>query len=510
MYEDTPQELVHDLFSEAVFGGHALGRPVIGPGRRDLVGRAGGRSRRTTGRCIGPGTSSSPRPATSSTSGCCELLAQRGGEAGRSARTRSAGCARRSCKAPPPGSASSARTPSSTTSASARRASPAPTGGASPPRSWTRSSAAPPRRGSSRRSARSAAWRTPSTASPRSTRTPAWSGSTSARARRTSPRASRSRTPQIADIAGGNLRANELERAKENLKGRIMLSMEATSNRMSRLGKSLITDTELLSLERIIAEIDAVEPESGRRAGRAAARARAAVGGRASARARSGSSRRSSGSTRRSAPARRVRIALLGYQGQGRARAAARARGARARGAADRARGSDRRSRARRRRSTSRGRTPSSANVRLALEQDVPCVVGTTGLGRKSSPSGRGSRRERGARAVRRAELRDRGRADDAARGRGGAATCRAPRSSSSTTRQGATRPPAPRRRPRRRSAAKSRSTRCACPGSSRTRRCSSAARASCSRSATTRSRARRSCRASCSRSSACRPCRPA
>src|SRR3954449_420503 len=30
MYEDTPQELVHDLFSEAVFGTHALGRPVIG------------------------------------------------------------------------------------------------------------------------------------------------------------------------------------------------------------------------------------------------------------------------------------------------------------------------------------------------------------------------------------------------------------------------------------------------------------------------------------------------
>src|SRR3989440_9584743 len=30
MYEDTPQELVHDLFSEAVFGAHALGRPVIG------------------------------------------------------------------------------------------------------------------------------------------------------------------------------------------------------------------------------------------------------------------------------------------------------------------------------------------------------------------------------------------------------------------------------------------------------------------------------------------------
>ena len=66
---------------------------------------------------------------------------------------------------------------------------------------------------------------------------------------------------QIADIAAGNLRPDELERAKENLKGRIMLSMESTSNRMSRLGKSLITDTELLSIERIIAEIEAVEPD---------------------------------------------------------------------------------------------------------------------------------------------------------------------------------------------------------------------------------------------------------
>src|SRR5213076_490245 len=67
---------------------------------------------------------------------------------------------------------------------------------------------------------------------------------------------------QIAEIAAGNLRDAELARAKENLKGRIMLSMESTSNRMSRLGKSLITDSELLSIERIVAEVDAVEPEA--------------------------------------------------------------------------------------------------------------------------------------------------------------------------------------------------------------------------------------------------------
>ena len=66
---------------------------------------------------------------------------------------------------------------------------------------------------------------------------------------------------EIADVADGHLRPNELARAKENMKGRIVLSTESTSNRMSRLGKSLITDTELLSLERLIAEIDAVEED---------------------------------------------------------------------------------------------------------------------------------------------------------------------------------------------------------------------------------------------------------
>jgi predicted Zn-dependent peptidase len=64
---------------------------------------------------------------------------------------------------------------------------------------------------------------------------------------------------ELGEVAAGRLRPKELERAKENLKGRIVLSMESTANRMSRLGKSLITDTELLSLDRLIAEIDGVE-----------------------------------------------------------------------------------------------------------------------------------------------------------------------------------------------------------------------------------------------------------
>ena len=161
----------------------------------------------------------------------------------------------------------------------ARPASRAPTGGASPHRCSTRSSAAPRRRGSSRRSARSAGWRTRSTPSSRSTPTRARSASTSARARTTSPTRSRSRPSRSPTSPPATCPRRELERAKENLKGRILLSMESTSTRMNRLGKSLITDSEILSLDRIVAEIDAVEADVGLRARRGAARVRAALGG---------------------------------------------------------------------------------------------------------------------------------------------------------------------------------------------------------------------------------------
>ncbi len=64
---------------------------------------------------------------------------------------------------------------------------------------------------------------------------------------------------EIADVASGRVRPQELHRAKENLKGRLVLAMESTSSRMTRLGKALVTDSELLGVERLMAEIDAVE-----------------------------------------------------------------------------------------------------------------------------------------------------------------------------------------------------------------------------------------------------------
>jgi predicted Zn-dependent peptidase len=53
----------------------------------------------------------------------------------------------------------------------------------------------------------------------------------------------------------------ELRRAKEHLKGRMILGLESTSSRMTRLGKGVITDTEILSLDELARRVDAVTSE---------------------------------------------------------------------------------------------------------------------------------------------------------------------------------------------------------------------------------------------------------
>jgi predicted Zn-dependent peptidase len=63
---------------------------------------------------------------------------------------------------------------------------------------------------------------------------------------------------ELVDIASGNVRPAELARAKENLKGRILLSLESTSARMTRLGKSTVTETPLLTPEQIVKRLSAV------------------------------------------------------------------------------------------------------------------------------------------------------------------------------------------------------------------------------------------------------------
>ncbi len=52
--------------------------------------------------------------------------------------------------------------------------------------------------------------------------------------------------------------ADELVRAKENLKGRVLLALESTGARMSRLGSELLAGAPLLGLDEVVAKIDAV------------------------------------------------------------------------------------------------------------------------------------------------------------------------------------------------------------------------------------------------------------
>jgi len=63
---------------------------------------------------------------------------------------------------------------------------------------------------------------------------------------------------ELGDIAAGNVRPDELARAKENLKGRLLLSLESTSNRMTRLGRAVVTDRPLLEVNEVLRRLDVV------------------------------------------------------------------------------------------------------------------------------------------------------------------------------------------------------------------------------------------------------------
>ncbi len=63
---------------------------------------------------------------------------------------------------------------------------------------------------------------------------------------------------ELIDVAAGSFRPGELDRAKDNLKGRLLLSLESTSARMTRLGKAIVTGSEITSVDETIARVDAV------------------------------------------------------------------------------------------------------------------------------------------------------------------------------------------------------------------------------------------------------------
>ena len=66
---------------------------------------------------------------------------------------------------------------------------------------------------------------------------------------------------ELARIREEPVSAEELERAKDNVKGRVVLALESTSARMERLGASLLAGMPILALDDVVERIEAVDVE---------------------------------------------------------------------------------------------------------------------------------------------------------------------------------------------------------------------------------------------------------
>jgi predicted Zn-dependent peptidase len=66
---------------------------------------------------------------------------------------------------------------------------------------------------------------------------------------------------ELAEVGAGHLVPGEIERAKENLKARLLLSLESTSSRMNRLGRAPVTDVPLVSVDETVSRLEAVTPD---------------------------------------------------------------------------------------------------------------------------------------------------------------------------------------------------------------------------------------------------------
>jgi predicted Zn-dependent peptidase len=66
---------------------------------------------------------------------------------------------------------------------------------------------------------------------------------------------------ELASIHAEGITDDELVRAKEHVKGRMVLSAESTAARMGRIGKSVLFDTPLLTIDELLERIDAVTRE---------------------------------------------------------------------------------------------------------------------------------------------------------------------------------------------------------------------------------------------------------
>jgi predicted Zn-dependent peptidase len=63
---------------------------------------------------------------------------------------------------------------------------------------------------------------------------------------------------QLIEVADSGISAAELERGKGQLRGSVVLGLEDSGSRMGRIAKADLLHGELLSIDEVIARIDAV------------------------------------------------------------------------------------------------------------------------------------------------------------------------------------------------------------------------------------------------------------
>jgi predicted Zn-dependent peptidase len=66
---------------------------------------------------------------------------------------------------------------------------------------------------------------------------------------------------ELASIHADGITDEELERAKEHVKGRMVLSSESTAARMGRIGKAVLFDMPVLTIDELIEKVDGVTGE---------------------------------------------------------------------------------------------------------------------------------------------------------------------------------------------------------------------------------------------------------
>jgi predicted Zn-dependent peptidase len=66
---------------------------------------------------------------------------------------------------------------------------------------------------------------------------------------------------ELAQLHAEGITDEELARAKEHVKGRMVMSSESTAARMGRIGKAILFDTPLLTLDEMLARVDEVSSD---------------------------------------------------------------------------------------------------------------------------------------------------------------------------------------------------------------------------------------------------------